>query len=59
MSDSSHKKIKAWVKAWNRRHHSMIDKADTFNHIYEKNEDELTPQEEHFLMSESLNKVRA
>lgn len=57
MSDSSHEKIKAWAKAWNRQQNSLIDKADTFDNIYKKKEDEMTPQEEHFLMSESFKKV--
>ena len=57
MSDLSHEKIKAWLKAWNRKKNSPIDKAETFDDIYKKTEGELTQQEEHFLINQSLKRI--
>ena len=59
MSDASHEKIKAWKKAWNRRHNSKIDKADTFDKLTQKGEGDLSPQEEHFLISSLLGSMGA
>ncbi len=56
MSDSSHKKIKAWDKAWKRKPNSMINKSDTFDNLFSKDENQLSSQEEHFLISASLEK---
>lgn len=58
ISDASHKKIKAWAKAWNRKKNSPIDKAETFDDIYKKTEGELTQQEEHFLINQSIKRIK-
>ncbi len=57
MNDASHQKIKAWVKTWNRKPNASIDKADTFDDIQSKSDEELTPQEEHFLIAEALKRA--
>ncbi len=56
MSDSSHKKIKAWAKAWKREPNSIIEKSDTFDNLFSKDENQLSPREKHFLISASLEK---
>ncbi|MBN1294537.1 MAG: DUF4065 domain-containing protein [Candidatus Latescibacteria bacterium] len=58
MSESSHEKIRAWRIAYNERgENSIIDNSDTFEDLSKKDEKDLTPQEEHFLISESLKNV--
>jgi len=59
MSDSSHEKIKAWRKTWKREHNGRIDKADTFEELTAKDESQLSPQEEHFLISSMLGSLGA
>lgn len=59
MSDASHAKkdgIKAWVKAWNREHDSIINIADTFDDLEEKviNNKASSP-EEHFFIHRLLH----
>lgn len=49
-SELTHKQIKAWAKTWNKNPNSKINYADEFNDIYTKSEDELSLQEEYFLM---------
>lgn len=56
MSYSSHEKIKAWARAWKRKPNSMINKSDTFDNLFSKDENQLSSQEEHFLISASLEK---
>ncbi len=57
MSYATHKKIRAWIKAWNRNPNSKILKSDTFDNLFSKGEDRLSPEEEHFLISESLESL--
>ncbi len=57
MSDSSHQAIKAWKKAWKRNPNSLIDKADTFDGLRLKDEEQLSPEEEHFLVSSALKQL--
>lgn len=57
MSESSHQKIGAWVKTWSRRPNSLINKADTFEELQSKSDEELSPQEEHFLIAEALKRA--
>lgn len=57
MSNASHEKIKAWEKAYRRSKNSVIKKSETFDKIFDKSEDELSPQEERFLISETLKRV--
>ena len=58
MSDSSHEQIRAWRKAfYGRGENSPIDKADTFEDLDFKLDEELTPQEEHFLISQVLKQT--
>lgn len=59
MSDSSHEKIKAWRKTWENLPNAIIDKADTFDSLASKNENQLTLQEEHFLISTMLGSLEA
>lgn len=47
--DDSHKEIKAWEIAYNRKHNSIMNYEDTFEDILNKPENELTLAEEKFL----------
>ena len=49
-SDLTHKKIKAWKKAWERKPNSKMSYSDEFDDIFSKDRDNLTPQEEYFLI---------
>ena len=57
MSDASHEKIKAWKKTWKKKPNSKIDKSDTFENLASKNEETLSSQEEHFLISTMLGSL--
>jgi len=57
ISEGSHQKILAWRRAWTRKPNSMIDKADTFKQIQEKSEEELTPEEERFLVHRAIRNM--
>ncbi len=59
MSDESHKTIKAWVKARDRRPNSIMQYADEFEDVFEKPETELTPEEDRFLTFESFKRIKA
>jgi len=52
LCDKTHEKIRAWRAAWNRRYGNMekISYDDTFPCLYEKAEEELTAQEDAFLL---------
>ncbi|MEW5817946.1 MAG: type II toxin-antitoxin system antitoxin SocA domain-containing protein [Spirochaetota bacterium] len=54
MSDASHEKIKAWKKAFTRQKNSIINMAETFDDLQSRPEGQLTPAEEHFLISQAL-----
>ncbi len=49
-SNLTHEKIVAWKKTWNRKPNSIMNYADEFDKLYIKKEEELTPQEEHFII---------
>lgn len=55
LSKIAHEKIVAWKKAYDKKINGRIDKSDTFENIYNKKEDELTWQEEHFLINQALH----
>jgi hypothetical protein len=57
MSDATHQAILAWRKTWKERPNSLIDPLTAFENILSKPVDLLTPSEEHFLISRSLQSV--
>ena len=57
MSEGSHQKIRAWKKTWKERPNSVIDKADTFENILTKSEEQLSPAEEHFLIARAFEEA--
>ncbi|MCX7030758.1 MAG: DUF4065 domain-containing protein [Spirochaetes bacterium] len=57
MSEGSHEKIKAWRKAREDRPNGPVDKADTFEDILTKPEEQLTQAEEHFLIARALKEA--
>jgi len=55
MSDASHEEIKAWKKTWKTNPNGMIDYDLTFNDdLLEKNDDDLSAQEESYLIYKAL-----
>ena len=57
-SELSHALIRPWQKALDERGlSSNIDPADTFTGLKEKRENDLSAAEEHFLISEALNRA--
>ena len=56
-SQTSHEMIRAWRAAFRRGKNSDIDNSDTFDGIFQKGEDELSAQEERFLIAEALQRV--
>lgn len=49
-AELTHKEIAAWRKAWEKKPNSIIKYSDEFDGIYDKKEDELTRQEDRFLV---------
>lgn len=49
-SDFTHTKISSWKKAWDRKPNSIMKYADEFDRLYEKKEEELSPEEERFII---------
>ena len=56
-SEVSHEIIRAWRVAYKRGRNSDIDNSDTFEDIFLKSEDDLSPQEEHFLIAKALERA--
>ncbi len=56
ISVGSHE-IKAWRKAWTEKPNSIIDYADQFDDLDRKSEDELTLEEESYLIYKGLEKL--
>lgn len=57
ISEASHQEIKAWKKAWNRQHNSIIDYDLTFNtDFFSKPVDQLTLAEETYLIYKGIEK---
>lgn len=55
ISDASHERILAWKKTWEKKPNSIIDYADEFDEaIYSKREEDLSFQEENFLLFKAL-----
>ena len=49
-SDLTHKRIKAWKKAWAKNPNGKMSYSDEFDDIFSKDKDNLSPEEEHFLI---------
>jgi len=57
MSDESHKQIRAWRKTYRENPNALIDFADELIGVHSKDENELSPEENAFLVYEALTKV--
>ena len=56
LSGASHEVIAPWEKAWKRRNNHKIEMIDAFPGIYNKKDEDLSPQEENFLTYYGLKK---
>lgn len=56
LSGASHEVIAPWEKAWKRKNNSKIDMIDAFPGIFNKKDEDLSPQEENFLIYYGLKK---
>ena len=56
LSGASHEVIAPWEKAWHRKKNSMVKMIDAFPDICNKKDEDLSPQEENFLIYYGLNK---
>jgi hypothetical protein len=52
--DDTHKEVKAWKLAYNRKESSRIDYSDTFKELDKKENNKLSIQEEKFLVYRGL-----
>ncbi|MCX6090694.1 MAG: DUF4065 domain-containing protein [Candidatus Atribacteria bacterium] len=56
LSGASHEVIVPWEKAWYGKKNSMIKMIDAFPNICDKKDEDLSPQEENFLIYSGLKK---